>query len=351
MKVLVTPLDWGLGHATRCVPIIHELIRQGHEVEVASSAGALRLLQIEFPQLEFFELPSYQPEYSVSSNLLLKLIRQSAKFLSAIKEEHRLIEEIVKARSIKVIVSDHRYGCHSANTKNIFVTHQVNFQFQGFWKVGGGLFNFWHHRNMLPFQEIWIPDLPGSLLSGELSRGHISNCRYVGLLSRFHELSLQQIQYDLLVLNSGPEPQRSIFERIMKWEVSKTNFRVLMVKGQVGLKQNNLTQHQITEVDHLPSDELLCAIEQSRFIVCRSGYSSLMDLARLKKKNVLLVPTPGQPEQIYLAKILKDQGLIYSVSQHKISLEEDLRLASQYKGFVEMVEPDLLPTAVASIDS
>lgn len=351
MKVLVAPLDWGLGHATRCVPIIQELVRQGHEVEVASSAGALRLLQIEFPQLEFFELPSYHPEYSVSSNLLPKLISQSKKFFSAIKQEHLLIEEIVKARAIEIIVSDHRYGCHSGKTKNIFVTHQVNFQFQGFWKAGGGLFNSWHHRSMLPFQEIWIPDLPGSLLSGDLSRSSLPNCKYVGILSRFREPSLQEIQYDLLVLISGPEPQRSIFERIMKWEVSKTNFKVLIVKGQVGLKQNNLTQHQIAEVDHLPGDELQQAIEQSKFIVCRSGYSSLMDLARLKRKNVLLVPTPGQPEQIYLAKILNNKSLIHSVSQHKISIEEDLRLASQYKGFEELVEQDLLQAVVASIDT
>jgi predicted glycosyltransferase len=351
MKVLVTPLDWGLGHATRCVPLIRELIRQGHEVEVASSAGALRLLQLEFPLLEFFELPSYQPEYSVSSNLLPKLIRQSTKFLSAIRQEHRLIEEIAKSRAIQTIISDHRYGCHSGNTKNIFVTHQVNFQFQGFWAVGGGLFNSWHHRNMLPFQEIWIPDLPGSLLSGNLSRSHLPNCKYVGLLSRFHEPSLRQLQFDLLVLISGPEPQRSVFERIMKLEVSKTNFKALIVKGQVGLKQNILSQHQIAEVDHLPGDQLQQAIEQSKFIVCRSGYSSLMDLARLKRKNVLLVPTPGQPEQVYLAKMLKDQGLVHSVSQNEISLEMDLSSANQYKGFVEMVEQDLLHTAVASIDS
>lgn len=351
MKVLVTPLDWGLGHATRCVPIIHELLRQGDDVEVASSGSALRLLQLEFSQLEFFELPPYQPLYSASSNLLPKLIGQGSRFLKVIEQEHQLITDIAKARSIHTIISDHRYGCYTVGTKNVFVTHQVNFQFQSFWKIGGGLFNSWHHRMMAAFQEIWIPDLPGSALSGDLSLNQLPACKYVGLLSRFTEPRQQDFKYDLLVLMSGPEPQRSIFEQLMRQQVATTNFKVLLVKGQPSLKTNSYNQHQIGEVDHLTSAELQQVIEQSEFVVCRSGYSSVMDMARLKRRNLLFVPTPGQPEQIYLARMLQSKGLAHYVSQDHVLLEQDLRVASTYQGFADLMEQDLLSNAVASLHS
>lgn len=349
MKVLVTPLDWGLGHATRSIPIIYHLLRQGHDVELASSGGALRLLQLEFPNLIFFELPPYQPQYAVSSNLLPRLLCQSKKFLHAIEQEHLLTEEIVKARGVQAIISDHRYGCHTAATTNIFVTHQVNFQFRGFWKMGAGIFNAWHHQKMSPFHHVWIPDLPGSWLSGQLSRNPLSNSRYIGLQSRFSLPQIREVRYDILVLLSGPEPQRSIFEQLMRAEISKTNFNVLMVKGQPGLNQNTAERDQITEVAHLASDQLQQAIEQSRFVVCRSGYSSVMDMARLKRRDLLFVATPGQPEQEYLARMLKAQGLVHSVSQHRISLGRDLMEASRYSGFVHAVEEDLLPQALASL--
>lgn len=351
MKVLVTPLDWGLGHATRCVPIIKEFLLQGHQVVVATSGGALRLLQIEFPRLEFFELPSYQPEYTTSSNLVPKLIGQGAKFMKAMEQEHRLTKEIVAARSIQTVVSDHRYGCYSSQTENIFVAHQINFQFQGFWKIGANLFNRWHHRKLSLFHQVWIPDLPGSLLSGHLSRSHFPNCKYIGLLSRFSKPTLREILYDLMVVVSGPEPQRCLFERLMKTEVSKTNLKVIMVKGQPGLKQHGESHHRITGVDHLPTEELQQAIEHSKFIVCRSGYSSLMDLARLRRANVLLVPTPGQPEQLYLAQMLTEQRWVHSVSQDRLSLQSDLVAASSYKGFAEWEVQDLLSQAVASLHS
>ncbi|MFM7854830.1 MAG: glycosyltransferase [Flammeovirgaceae bacterium] len=346
---MVAPLDWGLGHATRCVPIVKELMNQKHEVLVASSGGALRLLQLEFPHLEFFELPSYRPIYSKSFNLIFALLPQVPKFLKAITHEHEHVAEIVKEKGVQVIISDHRYGCHSQNTKNIFITHQVHFQFQGFWKLGGGWVNRWHHRMMAPFQKIWIPDLPGSILSGGLSTKHGFNASYIGILSRFKLPTPRQKKYDLLVIVSGPEPQRSVFETLMKAEASKTNYKTLILKGKPSVCHNTESQGNITEVDHLMAHQLQEAIEQSHFVVCRSGYSTILDLARLKRNNILFVPTPGQPEQKYLAQVLAGNKLVHAVQQDSVCMKSDLELAIKYKGFADIEEQYLLEKAIASL--
>jgi UDP-N-acetylglucosamine transferase subunit ALG13 len=349
MKVLVAPLDWGLGHATRCVPIVKELMNQRFEVLIASSGGALRLLQLEFPQLEFFELPSYRPIYSKSFNLIFALLAQLPKFLKAIAHEHEQVSEIVREKGVQVIISDHRYGCYSQNTKNIFITHQVHFQFHGFWKLGGGWVNRWHHRRMAPFQKIWIPDLPGSVLSGGLSAKPSSNASYIGILSRFELPTPRQKKYDLLVIISGPEPQRSVFETLMKAETSKTNYKTLIVKGKPYLDRNTVSQKNYTEVDHLMANQLQEAIEQSHFIICRSGYSTILDLARLKKNNILFVPTPGQPEQEYLAQVMEGNKLVHAVQQDSVCLKTDLERAIKYRGFVDIEEQNLLESAIASL--
>lgn len=352
MKTLITPLDWGLGHATRCVPVIRAMMDKGHEVFVASSGSALMLLKQEFPALQFFELSSYDPIYSSNGWLVGKLLSQVFKFFNAINTEHRQIQHLINEYHFDLIISDHRYGCYSKNVKSIFITHQVNFLFSGFWKWGGWLVNRWHHTKMKNFHSVWVPDLADSFLSGELSKSNLEMVTFIGPLSRFSvPVEDSKRKYDLLVLISGPEPQRTIFESLVKKQLEKTAMRSLIVKGKPNGREELSPEASITEANHLSAPQLQQTIEQSEFILCRSGYSTVMDLANLKKKNVIFVPTPGQPEQEYLAWKFKSEGIAHSVEQRDLAIEKDMKLARGFKGFCFSSSNDLLIKVIEKLRS
>lgn len=324
-------------------------MNNGHEVFVASSGSALILLKQEFPTLCFFELPSYNPIYSSHGWLVVKLLSQAFKFFDAIRKEHRQIQKLVNEHHFDLIISDHRYGCYSENAKSIFITHQVNFLFSGFWQWGGGLVNRWHHNKMKNFNSIWVPDFADSSLSGELSKSSLRNTVYIGPLSRFSPPIATEKKYDLLVLISGPEPQRTIFENLVKTQLKKTTLESLIIKGKPNGREESSTKENITEANHISTVQLQQAIEQSEFILCRSGYSTVMDLAQLNKKNIIFVPTPGQPEQEYLAWKFKSDGIAHSVEQKDLLIEKDMELAKVFRGFGFLSSNDLLVRAMEKL--
>ena len=302
--------------------------------------------------LQFFELPSYNPIYSSNGWLVVKLLSQVFKFFDAIKKEHRQIQHLLNEHHFDLIISDHRYGCYSKNAKSIFITHQINFLFSGFWKRGSALVNRWHHARMKNFHTIWVPDLADSSLSGALSKSDLKNVRFIGSLSRFSEpIEATRKKYDLLVLISGPEPQRTIFESLAKAQLEKTTIKSLIVKGKPGGHVELITDKNVTETNHLSAAQLQQAIEQTEFILCRSGYSTVMDLAKIKKKNVIFVPTPGQPEQEYLAWRFKSQGIAHSVEQNDLAIEKDMKLAMGFEGFGFSSSNDLLIKAIEKLRS
>src|SRR5579871_236353 len=141
-KVLVTPLDWGLGHATRCIPIIHELLRQNCEVQIATSGTAITLLRDEFPQLKIHELISYRIAYSKYLQFVVKMMMQVPRLMVTIRKEHRQIERIVSHEKIDIIISDNRYGCWSRSVKSILVIHQLTIMSPMF----SGIVNFFHTK-------------------------------------------------------------------------------------------------------------------------------------------------------------------------------------------------------------
>lgn len=348
LRILITPLDWGLGHATRCIPVIEELLNRGYDVSIATSGGALSLLKREFPQLTYCEIVSYKAQYQASGSFLRKLIGQTPKFLKAIAREHTQIKEIVQANSIDLIISDNRYGCWDENVKSIFITHQLNLLPQSSWLIRS-VVNRFIISKIKKFDECWIPDLPNSFYSGDLSKNSSVPKRYIGILSRFKSATPLKIKYKLLAIISGPEPQRQIFEDIIRTQYSKVDGSVLMVKGLPERESAFQTTGNLTEVNHLSKSELQDAILSSEFVIVRSGYSSVMDFASLGKKNITMVPTPAQPEQEYLAKKLSEENLIYSPSQDSLDILESIRKAEVTKGFSTSNSANLLSEALASL--
>lgn len=320
-RVLVAPLNWGLGHATRCIPIINKLLQNGFEVILASDGRSLQLLQIEFPKLQTIELPAYDISYATHS-MIFNIAYQIPKILFAIWKENSFVKKVVKKEKIDIIISDNRFGCKTLQTKNIFITHQLNIIIP--FKPLEWVVNKINQLKINQFDECWVPDFKGeNNLAGRLSKSdRVKNVKYVGTLSRFEKKNLPK-EYDILVILSGPEPQRTNLEKIIKEKLKGLNKKCLIIQGCTDKEEIIELNEQIKIVSYLNSTDLNEAILYSELVICRSGYSSIMDLIKLHKKAIL-VPTPGQTEQEYLASKLKQTQQFCIQSQTTFSLKEGL---------------------------
>lgn len=327
-RILITPLNWGLGHATRCIPIINALIAYGFEPVIASDGIALALLKKEYPDLEYIELLSYNITYPNKGSLKWYLLKEFLRISRIIKREKKLIEYIVAHNKIDGIISDNRFSAYSKKVPSVYITHQIN--------VLSGEMTFfsskWHQRIIANYDECWIPDNEDLALSGRL--GDASkinfNTKYIGPLSRFENKS-KETAFDLMVLLSGPEPQRSIFENILLFELNNYNGKVLFVKGIIEPEQTKKVSANITFYNYMTSNELENAINSSKLVLSRSGYSTVMDLAKLGKK-AFFVPTPNQYEQEYLAKHLEVENIAPYCTQENFSVKK-LSEIENYNGF------------------
>ena len=328
-RILVAPLNWGLGHATRCMPIITSLIENGYTPILASDGMALDLLRKEFPNLDSIELPSYNITYAKKGkHFKLKLIWDSPKWLKAIKQEHAFITKLVKTELIDGIISDNRLGVHSNKIPSVFISHQLNV-------LSGNtswFSSFMHQSIIKKFDECWVPDVQSNPnLSGKL--GHVKhknlNLKYIGPLSRFKKVKCKPI-YDLLVLLSGPEPQRTILEEKLFEKIKEFEGKVLFVKGVIEEQQVKLEKDNLTIYNFMNSESLEKAINQSKYVISRAGYTTIMDLAKLEKK-AFFIPTSGQYEQEYLATRLQNLGLAPSCNQDEFEIH-NLNEIDFYKG-------------------
>ncbi len=312
-RILIAPLNWGLGHATRCIPIINALIAEGFEPILASDGGALNLLKAEFPALESHVLPSYNVKYSSSAFFFRsKLLLQIPHILKTISAEKKLTDRLINDMNISGIISDNRWGVRSRDVPSVFITHQVNV-LSGFTTI---ISSSIHRKYIKKFDECWVPDGNEDLnMSGRI--GHTKDgdlkLRYIGVLSRFKKIDLP-VKYDIAVILSGPEPQRNLLEEKLEQELSGRDLKILMVKGVVEGDQKCLVNQNTTTYNFLTSRQLEQFLNESSLVICRPGYTSLMDLAVLHKP-VFLIPTPGQFEQEYLYKRLLDKGLIAGCRQ------------------------------------
>jgi uncharacterized protein (TIGR00661 family) len=329
-RILVAPLNWGLGHATRCMPIINALIAQGFEVILASDGSALELLKKEFPTIETVVLPSYNITYPKNKkSLKTKLLKDSFKILQTIKAEKKATKTIVKNYNISGIISDNRFGVRSNKTPSVYITHQINV-------LSGNLtwLSSKMHQNIIKkYDECWIPDNKEQPnLSGKLGHTNIANItiKYIGLISRFNKQK-SSIKYDLMVLLSGPEPQRAVLEKKLLKDLNNYKGKVIFIKGIVEFKQEKNQRKNITIYNFMKSKQLEKAINESQIVLSRSGYTTIMDLAKLNKK-AFFIPTPGQFEQGYLAKRLQNLSLVPYCKQEDFNIEK-LKQIENFKGF------------------
>jgi len=328
-NILVAPLNWGLGHATRCIPIIKKLQQNGFTPILASDGNSLALLKKEFPNLEHILLPSYNIKYAKKGYFFkLKLFLNLPQIIAAVQQEKKLIDKIIFNKNIDGIISDNRFGVYHKSTPSIYITHQINV-LSGITTI---LSSKLHRHIIKKFDECWIPDHIGNNnYSGKLSRTTETNLnlKYIGNLSRFKQIKTIT-KYDYLILLSGPEPQRSLLEQKLFIEFSNTSKKVLFIRGIVKPKQEITVKENITSYNYMTSSELETAISESKLIITRSGYTTIMDLAKMNK-TAFFIPTPGQTEQLYLAKRLEKLNYTPFCHQKDFSLDK-LTNIDNYKG-------------------
>ncbi len=333
-RILVAPLNWGLGHATRCIPIILELQKQGAEVFIASDGRALELLRQEFPDLPTFELSSCNARYP-SGNPLRNFILQIPNLLRAVFLEHREVRLLVRANEINGIISDNRFGCYCRKVRCVFVTHQLFIKMPS--RLLEKIVRQVNYYFISRFNECWLPDVEGQPnLSGELSHSEQFpknfTFHYLGALSRMVKKEVKK-KYDLIVVLSGPEPERTNFEHLILQQAKNLQQQILILQGKTE-EAVHFFYNNIEIISHLSSQELNEAILASDLFIGRSGYTSIMDLAKLGKRAVL-IPTPGQTEQEYLADYFYQQGIFFCQSQMAFDLKIALEEAPKFKGLSE----------------
>ncbi|SHI39401.1 glycosyltransferase [Algibacter luteus] len=329
-RILVAPLNWGLGHATRCIPIINALLQEGFAPIIASDGDALALLSKEFPNLPTIELPTYNISYSKNGKLFkLKLLKDLPNILKAIKAENEAIESILKHNDIAGIISDNRLGIRSKKVPSVFITHQLQV-------LSGNttwLSTKMHKEIIKKFNACWVPDVEDEEVNLSGILGHVKgfdvNVKYIGPLSRFTK-SDTDIKHDLLVLLSGPEPQRSFLETKLLAALKSYSGDVVFVKGVIEKEQTKQVQGHLTIYNFMTSNLLEKTIKESALVLSRSGYTTIMDLAKLNKK-AFFIPTPGQFEQEYLAKRLSEMQIAPSCHQDEFKIEK-LNEVETFKG-------------------
>lgn len=330
-KLLLAPLDWGLGHATRCVPIIRDLLKHDCKVWLAGEGAQEKILREEFSALPFLPLKGYRVKYSTGA-LTAKILLQIPSILGSIREENNWLRQQVKEHEFAAVISDNRYGLYHENIFSVLITHQLTIK-SPFGRWSEGFLRKRNYKFINRFDECWIPDEDGkNNLAGELSHPAIFPSvfiKYLGPLSRFEKNNVDEKKDHLLIILSGPEPQRTIFENKIIDQIVSYPGTATIARGLPGEKNIIPSTNSIQFYNHLSANELNNEMMKAEFVISRSGYSTVMDIAALEKKSIL-IPTPGQTEQEYLAGHLMKKQFAFCVTQKRFLLPRHLEDAKKF---------------------
>lgn len=332
-KIIIAPLSWGLGHATRCIPIIREILNHNHKVIITAGEAGIALLEKEFPSLEYVLSKGYNFKYPENGNMKLAMAISAPSILKGIFNEQKEAELLSKKTKAAAIISDNRYGYYSNFIPSVFITHQIF--------IKSSLFQSLLHKLTFSFinkfMECWVPDFsdPDANLSGDLShlKKYPGKFKFVGPLSRFRfSEDATQKTNDFLAIISGPEPQRSIFESLILDQLINSGLKGTVITGQPDVSEKTRTNGNINIYSHLNQDDFENEARKSNVIISRSGYSTIMDLYFLQLPAIF-IPTPGQTEQEYLASYHSIKGHSLTLDQDNFHILPALKKARQITGF------------------
>ncbi|MBW2987634.1 hypothetical protein KY336_03730 [Candidatus Woesearchaeota archaeon] len=338
MKILFGICTWGLGHATRDLPIIRRLLEKGHSVTIATSGRSLEVLKKEVPECKFIDFPDYPAPYTKSSLFALKFTTYLPHLVRMVRKEKKRFGKLLNKEKYDLVIADCRYGFNSREVPCFFITHQPRFIVPKRVRPVERTLEYLNYTFLRKFTKIFIPDYEMNGLTGDLSHSlrfyNGKPLEYIGILSAMQEVDTEQ-DIDYFISISGPEPQRTIFEDIIMPQLNSLAGNIVITLGKPEENVKNIIKTKkatITIFSYLAPEQQQLMFNKAKMVVSRSGYTTLMDLAQLGKK-ALFVPTVGQTEQEYLSHYHNKQKTWYSVRQKKFKLARDLKIAEQYPGF------------------
>ena len=330
LTILVSPLDWGLGHASRMIPLIRRFVLDGHNIILAGSGRSAEILRNTFPDLRFVSLPCYSVHMGSGKHSYFQLLLQVPALVLSVFREHHLAKKLVHDEAVDIVISDNRYGLHCRNAYSVIITHQVSPVLPAVFRWLEFPLYIIIRKLIQRFDQCWIPDFshPEVNLSGKLSHRYKtpSNARYIGILSRFSQSDTSydiqpSLRYEVALVLSGPEPQVSIFEKQMFSQLIRLEKSAILLRGMRNqpIEISGSLPSYIHPVSHLEVNAFKQVLKQAGLVISRSGYSGIMDFVALGI-SAILVPSPGQSEQEYLADWLSEKGWFRCVTQDKLNL-------------------------------
>jgi uncharacterized protein (TIGR00661 family) len=351
-KIFICPLDWGLGHATRCIPVIEKLRTRGIEVLIGADKGPFEILKSYFPDIRMVRFPGYEIQYPENNRMAFKILRSLPSLRGKINLEHRKLLELQDKYHFNAVISDNRFGLSHSSIPCVYMTHQVMIKAARGFSFLEPLIHRMHKHYIKKFDECWIPDHAGKdNLSGDLAHRYPAGIktRFIGPLSRFSikdraSEPTEDKEVKLLVILSGPEPQRSIFEKIVLEQLKDVTYKTIVVLGLPGRRIQASINENVDVHAHLGTGRMKDLLSRAENIVCRPGYSSIMDLYTMKK-TAWLVATPGQTEQEYLAGYMLKKGF-RSQSQGDFDINEVMAAGPLPGWDHEIIDSGMLDRAI-----
>jgi UDP:flavonoid glycosyltransferase YjiC (YdhE family) len=330
LTILVSPLDWGLGHASRMIPLIRRFVLDGHNIILSGSGRSAEILRNAFPDLRFVSLPCHSVHLGSGKHSYFQILLQLPALVFSVFREHHLANKIVRDEAVDIVVSDNRYGLYCRKAYSVLITHQVSPALPAIFRWLEFPLYIIIRKLIQQFDQCWIPDFshPEVNLSGKLSHRFKtpSNARYIGILSRFSLSDIPceiqpSLRYEVAVVLSGPEPQVSIFEKQMFSQLIRLEKSAILLRGlrNQPIEISGPLPSYIHQVSHLEDNAFRQVLKQAGLVISRSGYSGIMDFIVLGI-SAMLVPSPGQSEQEYLATWLSEKGWFRYVTQDKLNL-------------------------------
>ncbi len=341
MKIIYAVCSWGLGHATRSLPLIRKLVKEGNELSIISHGRSLKLLKDEIGETQkYIEIEDYPMLLSENSRqFMAKSIVYWPSFVSKMINGQKKIQKILEKEKYDRIISDGRYDIYSRKTPSFFISHQMRIMNPlriKMFESGSEIFNLFFFKR---FCGVIVPDFCKNNLSGDLShnlnRIDEKKIHYVGVLSDFKKINKSK-NIDYLISISGPEPQRTILEEKLITQISDLKGKIVVTLGKTE-KLDKFKKDGIETYSFLPGDKREEFLNSTKLVVARSGYSTILDLAVIGAK-ALLIPTPGQVEQEYLAEYHDKKGNFYNVNQNKIDLLFDVEIAKKRTGITRVCD-------------
>lgn len=341
MTILISPLNWGIGHATRLVPII-KILQKKHKIILAADGKSKTFLEQEFPELKVIFAPKFDVSYTKNASLLpFKMVFTLPKLVLFYFQNKNFVKKLTKKHKIDTIIADNRFGFFSKKIKSYFITHQIKIQAKN--RLLENIIFIINKINIQKFNEVWIPDFEqNKSLSGKLSNCSKLKieCKKIGILSRFpvkNESKTKNENYDIVAIISGPEPQRTIFQKKITSALKDTDYKTLIISGTLN-DNSKQTNSNLTIASHLKTANFQTIIQVAEIIISRAGYSSIMDLISLKQ-TAIIVPTPGQTEQEYLANYLHKNNIFFSVEQKNFNKNTISTFIKHRYLFCEKINP------------